>query len=485
MKPSLKLFLTLITLSCLLSQCKEDDVPQNTKVQFGFQLQLPDAGGRTSQVADLPEGASLRVSISTSSGTPVFTLQEVELLKVGDSYISEPLTLPPGNYTLEHFLVVNESHEVLYAIPHEDSPLAELVDDPLPIPFEATENNMSNISVSVVSTEAHVPEDFGFVSFGIEFIDPIEFTLSVFIPSDGALELTSAKAFLLHGTDTVVRELLDPTINHINFFGNDASTYSLVIVKDAYGKYTREFVLADLKNELNGQPLSVVLDPALTFMAFPQVDFSDYLFQFNVALGSADAPGSLEEGSVTIDWGDGVQQSYDLTQLCPSCPIEHRYTTSQQRFISVTGDIDAIFSVLFNYPYSTTGKITLNQLSNLYDLRMSTTYYYPEATKSIDISDNKKLTYLILSRSKLTALDVSDHPVLRLMYLDETNFNTAAIDKIIDDFYNNVINNDLPNPIFGYEKYPGTGVRVGPPSQSSIDKLYDLWQNHGGEISPL
>src|SRR5689334_12770334 len=115
-----------------LNQCKEEEVPAMRNVKFAFNAAAVTGGGR---VADLPDGASLWISVEHANGSAVHTLKKLSILKFGDQYVSEPLAMPEGNFNITDFLITDASNEVRFAIPKEGSALASLVQDPLPVSF--------------------------------------------------------------------------------------------------------------------------------------------------------------------------------------------------------------------------------------------------------------------------------------------------------------------------------------------------------------
>src|SRR5690348_16913603 len=123
MKKLLTLLNALVIL-CLLYSCSEEEpMVQKEQVQFLLNVPASDNSGRTA--SDLPEGVKLLISVANSSGS-VLTLHPVTILKLGDSYITEPLELPVGRYSVTDFLVANTT-EVLFATPKHGSPLAGAV----------------------------------------------------------------------------------------------------------------------------------------------------------------------------------------------------------------------------------------------------------------------------------------------------------------------------------------------------------------------
>src|SRR6188472_4363020 len=106
--------LALAVSAFALNQCKEEEAPMLRNVKFAFSSSaVTGAGGR---VADLPDGASLWVSVEHANGSAVCSLKKLSILKFGDQYISEPLPLPEGSFNITDFLITDVSNEVRFAI---------------------------------------------------------------------------------------------------------------------------------------------------------------------------------------------------------------------------------------------------------------------------------------------------------------------------------------------------------------------------------
>jgi hypothetical protein len=139
----------LAALMLCLQSCDDHGAqPEKQKVQFSFSAGATSDNGRTRDT-DLPENTHLRISIETSSGTPVFTNHEVKVLKAGDSYIADPVELMPGTYAITDFMITNNG-ELLYATPKAGSPLSAFVTHAVPHNFTVTESSVANVNMQVI-----------------------------------------------------------------------------------------------------------------------------------------------------------------------------------------------------------------------------------------------------------------------------------------------------------------------------------------------
>src|SRR5689334_3250532 len=160
---------SLILVSFFLQTCREDEGLRKGNVQFTFSTSSSgNSGGRS--LSELPEGSVLHFSIVTSTYSEGNSFDDIAILKFGDQYITEPVPLAIGDYFVDGFYIITPDHEIVYGAPMADSPLGSLVEHPLPLPFTVNEDVATTLDIEVISTKAHVPSDFGYVSFGIDVV---------------------------------------------------------------------------------------------------------------------------------------------------------------------------------------------------------------------------------------------------------------------------------------------------------------------------
>jgi len=119
--------------------------------------------------------------------------KKVELYQFNEGYITQPQQLDVGHYELQQFLLLAADNGVIAAAPLAGSGLASLVEHPLPIAFDVTENATSSIVPDVLLVESHTPEAFGYVTFGFEVVSLFSFDTNVTIADNnphGAIDYT-------------------------------------------------------------------------------------------------------------------------------------------------------------------------------------------------------------------------------------------------------------------------------------------------------
>jgi len=115
----------------------------------------------------------LIVSVEDTEGNPVLTDELIPVYMFGTGFISEEVEMASGDYTLTKFMVINPAGEVILATPVEGSPLAYLVDDPLPIAFSIAAGTSTMIAPELLLVGDYDPGDFGYISFGGQIIKPL------------------------------------------------------------------------------------------------------------------------------------------------------------------------------------------------------------------------------------------------------------------------------------------------------------------------
>ncbi len=472
----LKIIIPILFLAFILQNCVEEEDALPQQIQFSVDLKLTDASG--ARISALPDGTMLRVSIQTGSGDPVLTDHTMELLSFGGSYMTEPIELNPGRYKIVDFFLVHGS-QVLYATPHKGSPLAGAVVHPLEHGFNVGKNKVSNIEMEVVNVNQKSPEDFGYVSFNIGIVNT--FQLSVFTKEEGKFSLTSAKAHILNGTDTIRSFDLKNKVNLISFQGDVDDTYSLVVIKNGYARFTREFDIGDLYDELDNKPLKVYLEPALTMLAY-----SSRIRPENFSIRLSGSPGS----EINVDWGDGSTDSYIMLDLHidGSTELAHTYPAVRNYFVSVTGA--AVQNITHFYSYYGGGQmdnINLEHLPELVDLRIGLT----RGPKVVDLTHNPKLEYV--DCREVRGLEKIYLPISHNIRsidirgpIGGSQITTSTIDNIINNIWANALMKNLKIGVMALERSEGSnsGEMIGPPSEASLVKLRELRDSYGWVIDP-
>lgn len=457
----------LLLAAWALQTCTTDEPASNGKVQFDFSfLFRENSGGRTQQLVTFPEGSYVLITVTNTDGT-VYENKKIDLLKIGDLYTTIPLDFSPGEYDLTDFIILTQSNEALYATPKTGSPLAPLVSHPLPLHFSIATDAITNLAIEVVSTDASAPEDFGYASFGVDVHVGPEFSIAVFSSDSLAnLKFTTATASVIRDGVVLHTQSVAAKTTPLFFDGEPDSTYTLEIIKDGCARYTKEFVLQELLDELDGSPLSIVLTGALTF---EPAALQEGYFNFDIEGPSG--------SHVTVDWGDGTA-AQAVTFSGSIAFLEHTYSVPGPHYASVTGDIGKLTHVKFYYDDGAINKVSLLQLKDLELFAMGFTH----SPAQIDVSQNRKLRVLDCSHSDLTSLDISQNRYIKTLSILRDDFSAAAVDKVINDLYDAVTANEIYDGEFAL--YDENNEPIGPPSEAALTKLRSIQNGYGWSILP-
>jgi hypothetical protein len=121
----------MLVAASVLQQCAEQDEGAiMEKVRFTCSFGDIDGTGGRIKEDQVPD--ALLLSLETSTGESIFLHKQIALLRLGDSFITEPLNLPPGRYSITDFILIKDETEVLFATPRQGAPLAPAVNHPLP-----------------------------------------------------------------------------------------------------------------------------------------------------------------------------------------------------------------------------------------------------------------------------------------------------------------------------------------------------------------
>ena len=466
MKAPLILLLFLFV-AALLQSCTEDGNPQQSeRVEFQFSLSTATADGGRTGALELPPNAELVVTLVDHSGAPVLTNHRIEILSLGGGYITSPIELKPGHYSITDFMIADGS-EILYATPKKDSPLAPAVIRPLPYKFHVSRDKLTNVAMEVLDTKAYTPEDFGYVSFSIGIVNPLP--IVVFSTDDGVTKLTEAKAFLYQGTKLVGEYNLKAKTNLISFKGDPEGSYRLIIRKPGYAQYIKHFIYHDLIEELANLPLEVLLGPAFTIETAVVSEFEVEL------VGSG--------GVIDVDWGDGNVESIDFAST-PVAVLTHAYSGDDIYYISITGAVDQI-TEFYNY-YDEGGKATdirFEQLSGLREVR----YGLISGPAVIDLSHNAQLDFInIAGIEELEELILpATHDIDFIIVSGPNLFTTPVIDAIINSIYTNAVADNIHGGVFGLQVNwadDESGL-VGSPSVAARLQLDELRTTYGWNVT--
>jgi hypothetical protein len=151
---------------------------EGPKVNISFSF--PESKLKSGDNCGLDDAVSAIITIQKKDGEATeFTSTPIDIYKMNGMVFTQKIALEVGEYELVEFLLINNQGEVLSAIPMEDSPLAEYVDDPLPMDISVAKDLSRDYAVQVMCTNGFTPKDFGLTWFIIDCVEACHFLLSV------------------------------------------------------------------------------------------------------------------------------------------------------------------------------------------------------------------------------------------------------------------------------------------------------------------
>lgn len=186
----------LAIFAMVFTSCSKDENnvanPDQELATLSFAPLLNDlkAATSTSKQAEngIPECSAtapdyVRVIVSNASGNVVGTEAEpfrIDLVnnQLFTEEVSE-LELVPGTYSLDHFAVYNSDDELIWVAPKAGSPLANFVDNPLPLSISLGAGVKKYVDVTVLCFDNRDVNEYGYLFFELNPEEAVEFCFFV------------------------------------------------------------------------------------------------------------------------------------------------------------------------------------------------------------------------------------------------------------------------------------------------------------------
>lgn len=214
-----------------------------------FSITIPDDGSKSAFSSDDGTAAyQLMISIENMDGEVLINDKLIPLYIFGTAYVSENIELPAGQYKLTKFMVINPSGEVVFAAPVEGSDLSYLVRDPLPVIFTINAERVTRIIPEVLYAGQHTPGEFGYVSFGMQIIKPLNFWTACILANEAGIipsQYTTAKLTVYAPDGWHYSFRLEAAVNHLVIRGG-YSLFTFLIEKEGYSPQKYQFSQREL-----------------------------------------------------------------------------------------------------------------------------------------------------------------------------------------------------------------------------------------------
>jgi hypothetical protein len=260
MKTSLRFFcISFIIIAVTgLTSCKKTTISDATGT-IEFSLNLPDGAGQLKSASADAAVVSyqLMISVEDSKGNSVLSDKLIPLYTFGTGFISEKVELPSGEFRLTKFMIIDPSGAVIYATPLTGSQLAYLITRPLPVPFRIIAGQNTPIPTEVLLVGSQPPALFGYTTFGIQIIKPLDFYTFCIIDNPlvmAPVKLTSARLTISNNNGWSYTFALRDTINHLIIRGG-SDKYTFLLEKEGYASQKLLFTGQQLLESTKEKPL--------------------------------------------------------------------------------------------------------------------------------------------------------------------------------------------------------------------------------------
>ncbi len=261
MKTMTRSFLLILLVVFAFSSCEKNS-GDTSKGTAKFSIASIDESNQTKSSYTSDDSALVSyhvlVSVEDTEGNPVLTDELIPVYMFGTAFISEEVEMPAGDYNLTKFMVINPAGVVIFATPLEGSPLAYLVNDPLPISFSIAGGTVTMIAPELLPVGDHTPGDFGYISFGGQIIKPLGFFVMAILDNPlsmfPAIMPTTAELTVYAYTNWHYTFKLEAEVNHLIIRGG-SQIYTFLLEKEGYQPQYLSFTARQLAATTKDNPL--------------------------------------------------------------------------------------------------------------------------------------------------------------------------------------------------------------------------------------
>ncbi len=275
MKKAFKLFCIVGIISLIFFSCKKESTDNDStgtgEVEFSLNLDVL----KSSSSIDFSAISKVVLKLESTSDEDD-TISDgyinLELYKMNDSYFTEDLELVVGEYNLAQFFIEDTTDNVVYATPLLGANQAANVDNPLPISFSISTDEVTSVDVEVLPTEGLDASDFGLSVFNIDFASTLSFIMGT-IDSLSYVPISS-EVTIVSGSEYSYTQELDSTLTNVLQIKDGFDSYEFSFTKDGYQTRTVTFTNQELQSYTSN---------VLTVKLLSNSTLSDYvMLQYNL-----------------------------------------------------------------------------------------------------------------------------------------------------------------------------------------------------------
>lgn len=274
MKTPIKLVCISMVLFILtgITSCKKSYI-SNGVGTIEFSMNMP-AQLKSTSTDSLIVSYQLMISVEDTKGNAILTDMLVPLYTFGANFISAKVEIKTGEFRLTKFMVINPTGAVIYASPKAGSPLAYLINKPLPMTFNIISAQNTPLATEVLVVGDQAPSQFGYATFGIQIVKPLDFYTFCILDNGLTLaptQMTTAKLTISNNNGWIYSFSLAAAINHLIIRGG-ATNYTFLLEKEGYASQKLQFTAQQLLAATKENPLvlKITVGPTVTKILFIQ-----------------------------------------------------------------------------------------------------------------------------------------------------------------------------------------------------------------------
>ena len=423
--------------------------------------------------------AFVLLSINDANGNSILTREKIALIKDGDSYVTNEISLASGTYTIIEFIVTDENDVVISIAPKENSSLAQFATKPLPFDFVVTSDKTKETLTENINAAGYTSVDFGYTGLNLIFPENTDFfSLTVdesITTTTKILDIKSVTGatYLVDWGDGTIDEYvstiynsgIENTISH-SYTQNEVYTINVSGAieaielidfassqEDNFESHLTSIDIEKLKllkscklyngnltslNTSNNNALEII---GLGYNQITSLDLTNNpnLQSVLIRYNQLTEINTSQNPNLEFFWVEGNQISaLDLTNnsklkqvLARENDLNNidfsnnlnleRFDVANNAITSI--DISSNLALLeINVGANSLQNIDLSNNTNLVRVDL-----YTNQLTSLDLSANLKLRDLYVENNNLTALVVSANLDLERLYIKNNNFNTLDI----------------------------------------------------------
>ena len=261
MKTYNRLFLLFLTvpLIFLSVSCEKSNNGSTLTGNAEFSINLPvvPIAKSTPLLDSVALSYQVMVTVEDLAGNSVLTDKLIPVYLFGTSFVSEKIAIKTGEFKLTRFMVINPSGVVVYAAPMTGSPLAYLCNHPLPFNFNILPDQVTTILPEVLVVGDQTPDKFGYASFGVQIIKPLEFWTMCILDNPLSMaptQITTAKLTTSAPNGWHYTFALEAAVNHLIIRGG-SDIYYFLLEKEGYPSQNIQFTARELLSTTKESPL--------------------------------------------------------------------------------------------------------------------------------------------------------------------------------------------------------------------------------------